>query len=274
MAAAAAAAAVAIEEARAESLHEEFEREAARIRNTLSRDAVEKAAKTLREMEEAGLQPRTMQPTELSKEAAERLEDIKTAIIFGLNATGFSWANSVGLDWIKAEALALSGNAEEFIEIIKVATEAPQKQDEEDNDKTISPEESTRLLRVFWNKKAEDLGEQIAENKMAEERAWQNFDEAKRPRRSIARRIEEERRALEEAREEALKEAQKCAEEMNRAEQQGRAIMMSLPVKAPPTTPNLITYEGKTMTLSQYHASRQDLAKEEDPGQKGIKRSR
>ena len=93
------AAAAAEEEAKAESLHEEFEREAARIRTTLSRGAVEKAAKTLREMEKAGFQPRTMQPTELSQEATERLEDIKAEIkelaedkpnLFGLNSTGFS----------------------------------------------------------------------------------------------------------------------------------------------------------------------------------------
>ena len=104
---------------RAELLHDEFKREAVRIRATLSRDAVEKVAKTLRELEKAGFQPTIMQATELSQEAAKRLEDLKveTKELAESNAEklrgqevgrGFNWVAEVEeLEPKKAEALAL-----------------------------------------------------------------------------------------------------------------------------------------------------------------------
>ena len=70
------------------------------------------AAKTLREMEKAGFQPKIMQATELSQEAAERLEDLKAEIKelaesnaekregrevgHGFNSVGFNWVRGLG----------------------------------------------------------------------------------------------------------------------------------------------------------------------------------
>ena len=138
---------------RAELLHDEFKREAACIRATLSKESVEKVVKTLRELEKAGFQPKIIQATELSQEAAKRLEDLKAEIkeLAESNADklkgqevgfGFNWVAAVEeLEPKKAEALALGCTVEEITEIIKKATGAQQEQEEDDDDKTVGSEE-------------------------------------------------------------------------------------------------------------------------------------
>ena len=138
---------------RAELLHDEFKREAACIRATLSKDSVAKVVKTLRELEQAGFQPKILQATELSQEATKRLEDLKAEIkeLAESNANklkgqevgfGFNWVAAVEeLEPKKAEALALGCTVEEITKIIKKATGAQQEQEEDEDDETVGSEE-------------------------------------------------------------------------------------------------------------------------------------